>query len=261
MSRATVVAASRGWICVRLATYENKEEAEFLTSIFTGRSGLLENTVFTFLAPDGKTRLTRAGRGPHHVLAGRRGPPRPGEGSEEAAAVTKVMERLLANYSSLKEVTALPQALDFRRALNVAACDNQPLVVLHAETKAKRDAMRAIVTKLGWSETFVGRLQYIVVADRADLAVVKKLPATEGIYVVQPNRFGLEGEVIGSTGAKAKSADVSAMLLQSLATFETFRKSTRVQRRDARGAGAQWKSEVPVTDPGIPPGGRRKGPR
>lgn len=75
MSDATVVAASRGWICVRLATYESKEEGKFLESIFTGRSGLLENTTFALLGPDGKKRLSRAGRGPQHLFGGRRGPP------------------------------------------------------------------------------------------------------------------------------------------------------------------------------------------
>lgn len=53
---------------MRLATYENKEEGAFLESVFTGRSGKLENTVFALLEPDGKTRLSRAGRGPHRIL-------------------------------------------------------------------------------------------------------------------------------------------------------------------------------------------------
>ena len=65
-----MIAASRKFVCVRLATYESKEEADLLTDIFVGRSGELENTTFVILAPDGKKRLTRAGRGPMFAFRG-----------------------------------------------------------------------------------------------------------------------------------------------------------------------------------------------
>ena len=45
LSDKDVVEASRDFVCIRLATYENAEEAKILKSIFTGRSGALENTV------------------------------------------------------------------------------------------------------------------------------------------------------------------------------------------------------------------------
>lgn len=267
MSDAAVVAASRAWICVRLATYENKAEGDFLASIFTGRSGQLENTVFTFMAPDGTSRLTRAGRGPHHVLGGpgsrrgpppaRRGPPPPGA-HDEAKDMAALMHRLVGKYKSTKKIEALPQALDFRRALNVAACDNQPLVVAYAKSATTRGALQKLLADLAWREAFVGRLQYIVVEDRKVLAKLKEVPAAEGIYFVQPNRFGIEGEVVGATKSDAKVEAVATMLRTSLATFKTVTKDTRDQRRQARRAGIEtWKTEIPVTDPGIPPGGQR----
>lgn len=270
MFDATVVANSRDWICVRLATYESKSEGAFLESIFTGRSGLLENTTFVLLAPDGKTRLSRAGRGPQHVTGARRGPPprragppgATGEGvdKEEAGKLAGLMATLSKRYKPKSKIEALPQHLDFRRALNVAACDNQPLVVAYAKSKATRAAMEATLSELAWSDAYVGRLQYIIVSDRKDLASIEKVPDKEGIYFVQPDRFGLEGEVLASVDTKATAPATATMLNQGLVSFETFAKSTRDHRRAARSEGVKtWETEIPVTDPGLPPGRRGGG--
>ncbi|MEI6236045.1 MAG: hypothetical protein WCT04_23565, partial [Planctomycetota bacterium] len=58
-----VIAASRQFVCVRLVTYEDKDEALFLKSIGRTRSGELENSSFGMLAPDGKTKVLFGGRG------------------------------------------------------------------------------------------------------------------------------------------------------------------------------------------------------
>ena len=58
-----VIEASRNFVCIRCATYEDAEEAEFLRWVFTRRDSL-ENTVFCMLSPDGKEKLIRADRGP-----------------------------------------------------------------------------------------------------------------------------------------------------------------------------------------------------
>ena len=64
LSQLPVIAASRNFICVRLATYESEDEAAYLRSFAAGRSGQLENTVFCILSPDGEEKLIRAARGP-----------------------------------------------------------------------------------------------------------------------------------------------------------------------------------------------------
>ena len=50
LSQPEVIAVSRRLICVRLTTYENKEEGEFLKTLTRTRSGDLENTVLAVLA-------------------------------------------------------------------------------------------------------------------------------------------------------------------------------------------------------------------
>ena len=64
LSDDQVVVASREYVCIRLATYEDEREAEFLRRVFTGRSAALENTVFAILSADGTKPLVRSGRGP-----------------------------------------------------------------------------------------------------------------------------------------------------------------------------------------------------
>jgi hypothetical protein len=65
-----VDAASRNFVCVRLATYEDETEAAFLKAFTSTKSGQLENSVFGILAPDGQQKLIRSGRGPKHAFAG-----------------------------------------------------------------------------------------------------------------------------------------------------------------------------------------------
>ena len=61
LSSSAVVAASRKFVCIRLATYESRAEAKFMETIFLGKGGALANTVFCILAPDGKKKLVRPG--------------------------------------------------------------------------------------------------------------------------------------------------------------------------------------------------------
>ena len=65
-----VIAASRSFVCVRLATYEDETEAVFLKAFTSTKSGELENSVFGILAPDGQQKLIRSGRGPKQAFAG-----------------------------------------------------------------------------------------------------------------------------------------------------------------------------------------------
>src|SRR6478672_6574072 len=85
LSRPEVIAASRRFVCVRLTTYEDESEARFSAGLLLGRSGNVENTTFAILAPDGKTKLTRAARSARQVYA-------------DAAAMARGMDEVAAKY-------------------------------------------------------------------------------------------------------------------------------------------------------------------
>ena len=84
LSDKGIIRASRKFVCARLATYESKEEAEYLSRIFRGRSGQLENTVFCIMSPDGKDKLVRSGRSPGWSF--------PGEEEQAARGMGKKMD-------------------------------------------------------------------------------------------------------------------------------------------------------------------------
>ena len=70
LSDPAVVEASRAFVCARLLTYEDAEEAALMRRLLPGRGSV--NTAFTILAPDGDRQLVRAGRSPRMAFGSAR---------------------------------------------------------------------------------------------------------------------------------------------------------------------------------------------
>src|SRR5215204_1471310 len=144
LSRPEVIAASRAFVCVRLATYEDADEARFLKAFLRTRSGEVENSVFGLLAPDGTTKLTRAARGTGQVYT-------------DAAAMAADMRRVAGHYSPTAAIDSLPLVAGPRLALDVAAADGRPLVVILGTDMAARQRLVESVAKLAWTDELIGR--------------------------------------------------------------------------------------------------------
>ncbi len=255
------MAASRKFVCVRLATYENEAAATFLKSIYTGRSGEVENTTFVLLGPGAEKRLSRAGRGPHMLLGERGGPPSggprggpPGSGPADDSAgedLAAVLEKAAKPFRAKAELRALPQTHDFRRALNIAACDSQPLVVALATSDEARSKLEKRIEALAWSEALVGRYHYVLVKDKAACTGVEGVPAGDGVFVVSRGTYGTSGKVIAKVAASANDEALRKMLEKTEAAFDSpnASRSHRDHVRSGRRLGEWWESEVPVTDP------------
>jgi hypothetical protein len=254
LSDATVVAASRDFVAIRLATYESAAEAALLTSFFVGRSGALENTTFLLLAPDGVTQLSRAGRSPDFAF---------GHGREAASRMAAEMRRLAQRHPPRTTARALPREPGLRRALNVAACDDQPLVVARAPTAQARECLEARLSTVAWSERFRGRFQYVLAGESDDLGVVEGRVPADGFAVVQPGTYGLDGRVLARATSSAGNAAWMEALELALRAYVSRPKSIRTHVRLGREAGAWWGTAIPVTDPGPardgPPGGPQGG--
>ncbi|MHC4938502.1 MAG: hypothetical protein ACYTHK_06000 [Planctomycetota bacterium] len=219
-----MIRASREFVCVRLATYEDKAEGEFLMSIFRGRSGELENTVFCLLAPDGKTRLSRAGRSPDMAF----------DRSDERFVTA--LESAARKYRAKPGARRLPVMKDLRLALNVAACDNLPLAVAVGDKAEKQ------LAELAWDKRFAGKLIYVSVP-RFDGAEAKSK-----LVVLQPDSFGRKPKVI----AQGPKVD-GKVLEKGIAAHRGSSRQTREHVRDGRRQGIYWETAIPVTDPGRPP--------
>src|SRR4051812_42803830 len=123
LSQPEVIAASRQFVCIRTATYEDAEEAKILATMIRTGSGQLENTVFAILTPEASRHLVQPGRSPHWAFR---------TSADMAAGMKKISAQYAAEAGPVSSA-ALPKIASFRLALDVAACDSQPLVAMVAD--------------------------------------------------------------------------------------------------------------------------------
>jgi hypothetical protein len=233
--RKEVIDASRSFVCIRLATYEDKEEVDYLTQVFRGREGTLENTVFAMLSPDASKYLTRTGRSPDWAFS-------------DAADMAASMRRFASDYRPADSPKALPAMKDFRLALNVAACDNMPLVVAVSDDPAERKALRSRLADIAWSAPLLGKAAYAPPTTTADTRRAN-LPLKPGVYVIQPDTFGQTGRVLASLPLSADAAALAAGIDSAAARFAPTRKDARSHIAEGNRKGVVWKTATPVTDP------------
>ena len=98
LSDQAVIEASRAFVCIRTATYEDSEEAEFHREMLFGGSRDLRNFGYCILAPDGKQQLRRAARGPNFVYA-------------DANEMAEELRRISARYPQKKRSKKQPRLL------------------------------------------------------------------------------------------------------------------------------------------------------
>ncbi len=234
LSNQEVVKASRDFICARLLTYESADEAKLLASFFTGRSGELENTTFTILAPDGKTPLVRPGRSPDMTF-------------KDAAEMTASMTKIAAKYPEKEEgARKLPYLVDLRRAINTASCDIQPLVVVVGK---QREKIESVLAPLAWSKEFIGTFAYVAVGNTDELAVIDGAEKKDGVLVVQPDTYGMKAKVLASDAGTDPEALAKA-LKAGAAKFVPETKDSKKHIDAGVKKGVNWKTEIPETDPG-----------
>jgi hypothetical protein len=238
LSDAEVIAASRKFVCIRLTTYEYESEAKFLKSLFTGKSGELENTVFAIFSPDGKKKLMKASRSPRQLF-------------QDATDMAKIMNGVAQQYGGKTNKVAppLPLVANVRLALDVAACDNQPLVIFFAEKAETRKALQEKLTPLAWSDDFIGRFVFVSATCTKELAPIQNASTEAGVIVVQPDQFGLKGKILQHIGSESSSADISKTLKVAMGQFQPYQKSFKNHVQQGHKLGIFWDTAIPVTDP------------
>ena len=234
-----MVTASRNFICVRPQTYESAAEAEVLLGLYPRRMQALRNTVFALLAPDGETRLARTGRSPSQVWS-------------NPAAFASALNEFAVEYipRDAERTPSLPLLRDLPIALNVAACDSMPLVVLRAQEDDERSALAAELAAIAWSPQQVGRWHYVVVAADAELGQLEGLEADfEGVALIAPDSYARSGEVLAQLGLDATPEELALSLAETLAAYEPPTKRSRQHVSTGKREGISWESELPVSDP------------
>ena len=235
-----VVEASREFVCMRLATYEDADEAEFLKNVFVSRSGELENTVFAILSPNGKEKLVRPNRGPFSFR-------NPGQLAAE-------MNKIAGEYESRQPQDSdsagrkLPTMKNVELALNVAACDGLPLVIVYAPESASLARLNDKVAKVAWDDAVAGRFIYATTTQVADLKPVPKAQSRPGVIVVEPDQFGLSGSVLGQFAAELDARKLTRELETIASKFEPIVKNHREHTQLGIRLGLDWETVIPETD-------------
>ena len=236
-----VVTASREYVCVRPQTYEDQAEADLLLSLFRGREGTLENTVFCVLAPDANRRLTRSGRGPAQQFA-------------DADAFAAFLTEAFAPFAEdAKPLAALPLHADLALGLNVAACDLLPLVVLAADTERQLTRLDERLAALSWDDAHVGRQHVVRLVGAEALAAAAAdhgLALEPGLTLVQPGPYGRTGKVLAAAPLSVSAENLARTLERGREKHAPVAKSRRAHIRAAQREGIRWESELEVTDPG-----------
>jgi hypothetical protein len=236
---SNVVKASRSFVCIRLLTYENKEEYEYMEGILRVRAGTLPNTVFCVLAPDGKTKLTRSGRGPSFAFA-------------NATVMASSMNLMAAKYPTANQNALsdpqLPLVHKVDVALNTAACDNRPLVVTVAADKDQLAKVDSSLLKLAWSEEFAGQFVYGSTTERKDLKPLAGAGDSSAILIVEPGTYGVSGKVIGQLDAGASADEIQQALAKALREFTPQVKFHNAHVQTGYNLGIEWETIVPESD-------------
>jgi hypothetical protein len=236
LSDKAVVEASRDFVCVRLITFENREEAKLMDRLMRGRG--LVNTAFTILDPTGKRPLIAPARSPRWAYD---------DGADMAEGMRRIHERYPGNKKVDAEDLGMPLLEDVRIAINVTECDAQQLVIVRGDDNKTRRLM-ADLQQLCWSDEVIGRFLYVkadAATDWKAIAGSEKAPA-DGLLVVRTDTYGLTGKVVASAAAKSRKEQLRTLLLDAAAEFEPRSVDTRRLRREGKRKGLEWRSEVPV---------------
>jgi len=240
-----VVQASRDFVCVRLATYENADEFEFMTSTYDFRTPT-KNSLFAILDPSGEKHLVSPGRSMKRTF-------------EDGASMASRMEEIAKEYPSKRvspKKLGLPYLLDVRVGLNVAACDSQRLVILFAPSAAEKKKLEALLLPLAWNEKLAGNLLYATTSEEKDLEGIEGATKGAGLMVVEPDPYGMGARQVTFIESGTKPA---AALKQLLAAAEGNEMGSKDSKRHiGRGLreGVQW--EQVVEDKGLGRTGRRR---
>ncbi|MBR91041.1 MAG: hypothetical protein CMO66_07240 [Verrucomicrobiales bacterium] len=253
-----VIAASKQYVCIRLATYEDAVENEVLKGIFAP-GGILQNTVFSILSPDGRTSLIRAGRSPAWAFGGKAGRgihEQPPEAIAKMAQTMNVIALAYPGKNKPKGRVPLPYLADFRLALNVAAADRLPLMTVFGDA-LQRSQIEQRLEPLAWSSDFLGRALYVPVTKPETFKVTGGVQSKAGVVVIQPGVFGLNGKVIREIAPDISDEQLKQSLVEALGRHQPSELSYEEHRRQGAAAGKRWESKTPNTDG---QGRRRFGP-
>lgn len=239
LSDSDVVAASRNFVCLRLATYEDQAEADFMKSVYIGRNGDLANTTFALLSPDGEKSLVTAGRGPFHAFR---------SASSMSASLAQLADDYPRRAGAAEHCPSLPLMKTVDLALNVAACDGLPLLVVVGETSEAAEKIQRDLAVVAWQEPLAGQFIYGSASDKRTLKPIAKARLHSALLIVEPDPFGLTGKIFRAIDPNQPSAVLKEKLVQAITAYPHPLKDHNRHVRLGIRLGIEWETVIPETD-------------
>lgn len=217
-----------------MMTYESAGEGEILKSLRPGAP--LANTVFAILDPAGRA-LTPPARGPGRLF-------------RDSADMSEKMNSIAAHFNSNSAVVPndIPAVDTVPLAINVAACDKLPLVLVVGRTEEEKRILASRLTPLAWSDQFIGKLIYAK-ASEADPRLIRGTAGGSGYIFASPNQFGTEATTTVQLGASASSEQLSQAMQTAINAYRPQYSSNREHVGLGHRNGLSWDTPLPVTDP------------
>lgn len=236
--RPEVVAAAKKFVCIRLTSYEDESEKQFVSKLIRGEPA---NTAFAILTPDGTPALRgrSSGRGPRDLFT-------------DAANLAKGMDVVAAKYPPKEAggVPALPVTLTAKVGLAVAAGDLQPLVLVLAKNPKRQSELERKVAEAAWDKENAGRFVYAIASSMKELPKVQGQTITEGILFIEPDVFGAGGKVVQEVPGDQGTTQVLAAMRQTLRTHVKAEKSRRQLHVLGLKEGIFYETNIPVSGKG-----------
>ena len=239
LTAADVVSASRKFVCIRLATYEDQAEADFMKSIYRGRSGQVENTTFALLSSDGRRSLVTPGRSPDWSYR---------NSQSMATGMRRIASLYPGSNGNVATDPQLPLVKDFDLALNVAACDQLPVVLIFSDDAAEQTELQSKLLPHAWSDELAGQFVYAIAHSKGELKPIGVTADSSGIYVIAPGDFGMSGTVIAHASIEIDQSDLHATLRSAALKMPRNPKSHDNHVRLGIQLGIKWESKIPETD-------------
>jgi hypothetical protein len=238
LTHPEVIWASKNFVCIRLTSYENKDEQAFVEKI----TGNMVNTAFAFLNPDGTPAMAGrgTGRGPGNLFG-------------SVTEMVDGMNRLAEKFPPGKDpgAPALPVTLSAKVGLAVAAADLQPLAVVISADSAKRAAMERTLAQKAWSPDFRGYFSYAAAAKPGEIPNLTGAAITEGIILVEPDYFGSAGKVVAAvTSDPLDENALSESMTRVMNDHIRIAKTRQELRAKGLAEGVFYETGIPVSGKG-----------
>ncbi|MEM7602278.1 MAG: hypothetical protein AAF357_12785 [Verrucomicrobiota bacterium] len=231
-----MIEAARNFVCIRIATYEDKTEAQFVIDRVMSEGDDLRNFGYALASPGFETIVERSNRGPNFTY---------GSAEEMAAKLNSISEEYTSTLPE-NSLPGLPKMKDVRLAMNVASCDGLPCLVVFGNSEEERQRLQQKMGVVAWDPEIAGKFIYASTSEAADLAELGGDGISSGYLVVQPDPYGLKGEIITTISEPRSAERLKSELLSAVENYHRVSKTHGQHVRSGRQNGVVWETEVEV---------------